>query len=127
MKNILIVDDNYYFLKGLSVSLRIYLKNCNILIAESAGRALEILKSMPIELLVSDLNMPVMDGYKLVESVKKNHPDMMVYVMTGGAVQETKKRLVSLGASRCIEKPFGFKELADLIAAEINVYSPAAA
>jgi DNA-binding NtrC family response regulator len=127
MKNILIVDDNCYFLTGLSMSLCVYLKNCNILTAESGARALEILDTLPIELIVSDLYMPAIDGYKLVESVKKNHPDIPVFIMTGGLVRETEKRLASLGAARCIEKPFGFKELADLIMSEINVLSPVAA
>ena len=126
MKNILIVDDNCYFLEGLAMSLGVYLRNCNILTAESGGRALEILEAAPIELIVSDLYMPSMDGYKLVESVKEKHPDIPVFIMTGGVVQETKKRLASLGVSRCIEKPFGFKELADLIATELDA-CPAAA
>jgi len=127
MKNILIVDDNYYFLDGLSMCLCNYLKNCNILTAASGGKALEIVESMPIELIVSDLYMPFMDGYQLVESVREKHPDIPVFIMTGGAVQDTRKRLASLGVSRCIEKPFGFKELADLIAVAINVRAPAAA
>ena len=127
MKNILIVDDNCYFLDGLSMSLCVYLENCKIVTAASGERALEILASMPIELIVSDLYMPSMDGYKLVEFVKEKHPHIPVIIMTGGAVQETKNRLASLGVSQCVEKPFGFKELADLIAVAINVYSPAAA
>ncbi len=127
MKNILLVDDNGYFLEGLSMSLGIYLKNCKILTATNGEQALEILKSVPIELIVSDLYMPNMDGYMLTKSVKEKNPDMQVFIMTGGAVAEMKKRLATLGVSRCIEKPFGFKELADLMSAALIVCSPAAA
>ncbi len=127
MKNILIVDDNGYFLEGLSMSLSIYLNNCKILTATSGEQALEILNSVPIELIVSDLYMPSMDGYMLTKSVKEINPGMPVFIMTGGAVVKTKKQLATLGVARCIEKPFGFKELADLIAAALMVYSPAAA
>ncbi len=126
MKNILIVDDNGYFLAGLSMALGAYLKNCNILTAESGGRALEILETESIELILSDLYMPCMDGYMLVESVKKKYPDIPVFIMTGGAVRESVKRLLSLGASRCIEKPFGFQEMADLIMAELEAPAVAA-
>ncbi len=126
MKNILIVDDNCYFLEGLSMSLHHYLKNCKILIAASGERALDIMESSPIELIVTDLHMPSMDGYQLVESVKEKRPHIPVFIMTGGAVQETKLRLASLGITRCIEKPFGFKELADLISMEINACPTAA-
>ncbi len=124
MNNILIVDDNSYFLEGLMMSLRHYLANCKILTAASGELAMEILESMPIDLIVSDLYMPSMDGYNLAERAKKKHPDTPVFIMTGGAIGEIRKRLLSLGVSRCIEKPFGFKDLADLIRAELEGLDP---
>ena len=120
MKNILLVDDNLYFLTGLSMNLCIHLKNCNILTAGNGRKALEIMEAIPVDLIVTDLEMPTMDGYELVESVKKKHRGLPVFVMTGSAAPETKKRLESMGASRCLEKPFGFKELADLIETELG-------
>jgi CheY-like chemotaxis protein len=127
IKNILLVDDNPYFLTGLSMNLCVHLKNCNILTAGNGRQALEIMKAVPVDLIVTDLEMPFMDGYELVESVKKKHRGLPVFAMTGSASPETKKRLESMGVSRCIEKPFGFKELADLIETELGCSLSAAA
>lgn len=127
MKKVLIVDDNYYFLTGLLMSLYGYLKNCNILTAGNGKKALEIMEYIPVDLIVTDLEMPIMDGYELVESVKKKQPDLPVFIMTGSGAPEAEKRLASLGAPRCFEKPFGFKKLADMIAAELGALSSVAA
>ncbi len=127
MKNILIVDDNRFFSAGLSMGLYFYLTGFNILTAESGRRALEILESVPVDLIVTDLDMPFMDGHDLLMSIRKSHPKLPVFVMAGSVEPEIEKRLVSLGVSRCIEKPFGFKELSDMIAVELGVLSPAAA
>ena len=127
MKKVLIVDDNYYFLTGLSMSLHGYLKDCNILTAGNGRKALEIMEYIPVDLVVTDLEMPIMDGYELVESVKKKQPGLPVFVMTGCIALETEKRLASLAAPRCLEKPFGFKKLADMIAAELGAQSSIAA
>lgn len=127
MKKVLIVDDNYYFLTGLSMSLCGYLKNCNILTAGNGGKALEIMEYIPVDLVVTDLEMPIMDGYELVETVKKKQPNLPIFAMTGCMAPETEKRVASLGAPRCLEKPFGFKKLADMIAAELGAPSSVAA
>ena len=127
MKKVLIVDDNYYFLTGLSMGLNGYLKNCKILTAGNGRKALEIMEYIPVDLIVTDLEMPIMDGYELVESIKKKQPDLPVFIMTGSGAPETEKRLAALGALRFLEKPFGFKKLADMIAAELGVLSSVAA
>lgn len=127
MKNILLVDDNRDFLTGLSMNLCVYLKNCNILTAGNGRQALEIMESIPVDLIVTDLEMPFMDGYELVESVKKKHPSLPVFATTASSAPEAEKRLASMGASRCLEKPFGFKELADMVAAELSTFASIAA
>jgi CheY-like chemotaxis protein len=127
MKNILLVDDNYYFLTGLSMNLCVYLKNCNILTAGSGARALEMMDSIPVDLVVTDLEMPSTDGYELIASIKKKCPGLPVFAMTGLTGPETEQRLASLGAAGCFAKPFGFKELADTVAAELGALSLIAA
>jgi len=127
MKKVLIVDDNFYFLTGLSISLHGYLKDCNILTAGNGRKALEIMEYIPVDLIVTDLEMPIMDGYELMESVKKKQPGLPVFAMTGCIAPETEKRLASLCAPRCLEKPFGFKKLADMVAAELGAQSSIAA
>ncbi len=127
IKNILLVDDNYYFLTGLSMNLCAYLKNCNLLTAGSGAQALEMMESVPVDLIVADLEMPSTDGCELVASIKKKYPKLPVFAMTCRSAPEMEKRLVSLGAARCFAKPFGFKELADMVAVELGALSLLAA
>ena len=111
MKNILVVDDNNSFLLGFSMNLCIHLKDCNVLTADNGGKALEIMRSLPVDCIVTGLEMPSMNGYELVESIRKKHPALPVYVMTGAGRPEMEKKLASLGASRCVAKPLVFKDL----------------
>jgi CheY-like chemotaxis protein len=127
MKNILIVDDNGYFLAGLSMNLCRYLDNWNILTAESGSKALEIVETVAVDLIVADLEMPSMNGSELMESLRQKHPDLPFFIMISGVVPETERRLAAMGATRCLEKPFGFKELADMIIEEIGGRAPIAA
>lgn len=127
LKNILVVDDNNSFLLGLSMNLCVHLKDCNVLTADNGGRALEIMKFLPVDCIVTSLEMPAMNGCELVESVRKKHPALPVYVMTGAVLPEMEKKLATLGASRCLAKPLVFKELAGLIASELSACSLAAA
>ena len=126
MKNILVVDDNCFFLLGLSMNLCVHLKDCNVLTAGDGEKAVEMMKFLPVDCIVTGLETASSNGYELLRSVKKNNPTIPVYVMTnaGGPVME--KKLASLGASRCVVKPLDCKELAGLIASELTVCSLAA-
>ena len=58
MKTILLIDDNSYVLQGLLISLRNCIKDCKILTAENGQEALKILKSMPVDFILTDLRLP---------------------------------------------------------------------
>jgi hypothetical protein len=63
MKNILIIDDNKDLLDALSAALRCHLKECTIMTALDGAKGVNIVESAPIDLIVADLAMPVMNGY----------------------------------------------------------------
>ena len=121
MKNILVLDDNKDILDAVSTCLRNYLKDCNILTALDGAKGQEILQSMPIDLVLTDLSMPVVNGYMLIEHVKKHYPAVPVCVMTASCSARVIKRLQSMGIGRWIEKPFQFEKLADMIAQELKL------
>jgi CheY-like chemotaxis protein len=127
MKNILVVDDNYSFLLGLSMNLCVYLRDCNVLTAENSGKAIEMMKFLPVDCLVTGLGMPSVEGYELVRSVRRNYPGLPVFVMTDACGQEMERKLASLGASRCVAKPPDLKVLSGLIASELSACSLVAA
>ncbi len=111
MKNLLVVDDERMFLMSLSESLMQALKDVNVITAENGEEAIRILDSMPVDFLLTDLQMPVLNGFGLLSHLKKFHPSIPVIVMTAYMNDETIKRLSSLGFLNIIEKPIEFENL----------------
>ena len=70
---ILIVDDEPDFLRGLSRSVPRAL-NCSVLTASSASEALSLMAQSSVDLLVTDVRMPDMDGLKLLDEVRNVSP-----------------------------------------------------
>lgn len=104
-KNILLVDDEKSFLLSLSEGLKITSEDFKIFIAENGREALEIFRSgLPIDVMVTDLNMPEMNGFELLGSVKKDFSVTRVIVLTGCLTPEIKKRLNTIGNYVCMEK-----------------------
>ncbi|HLE40980.1 MAG TPA: response regulator [Nitrospirota bacterium] len=120
MKNILIVDDNTFILDGLATTFGILLRDYTILTAENGMQAVKIMESVPVDLVLTDLSMPVMDGYQLIEHTKKIYPHIPVFVMTGVYTADVAERLRPLGVSHCTEKPFDYEELAHVISHELE-------
>jgi len=110
-KNLLVVDDEKIYLMSLSEGLKQIDSNFNVLIAENGDQAIEILKSVNVDLLLTDLKMPVIDGFELLLYVLKNHPHMPVIVMTAFSNPDVIERLNSMGFSNYIEKPLEFDDL----------------
>jgi two-component system response regulator YesN len=120
MKNILIVDDNTSILDGLATTFGILLRGYTILTAENGMKAVKIMESVPVDLILTDLSMPVMDGYGLIQHTKKNYPRTAVFVMTGVYTADVAERLRPFGIVRCVEKPFDYEELAHEISHELE-------
>ena len=121
MKNVLILDDNRDILNELSTSLCGWLKDCNILTALNGEKGEDILRSVPIDLILTDLGLLVANGYKFIEYARKNHPSVPVCVMTGNCPPSVLERLNTLGVSNSIEKPFTFEKLARLISEALKL------
>ena len=115
MKNILLIDYCKPVLDSLAAYLGYFLGDCTIRTAENGRKAVEILRSMPIDVILTDLEMPFMNGFELVAFTKTHYPAIPVLVMTGRHSPEAEKRAMSLGASRYIVKPFDVTVIKSLI------------
>jgi DNA-binding response OmpR family regulator len=111
MKDILLVDDELPFLLSLKDGLSAYSSEYNVILATTVREALNILKSMAIDLLVTDLKLPEADGFKLLASVSRTHPHLPVIVMTAFGTPEIEARLSQMNAMHYLEKPLDFDEL----------------
>ena len=81
-QTILYVDDEKI---NLFIFERLFEKKFNIITVLSAKEALSILgkSDPPIEILISDMRMPVMNGLELINKAKEHHPEIMYYILTG--------------------------------------------
>lgn len=123
MKKILVVDDNKVVLDAISLFFSCEFPECDVLKAANGAQAIETVEAMPVDLILTDLNMPVVNGYQLIEYVKRNLPSTPVFGMTCVRTPDVVERLRRLGVSSCIEKPFDLNEVAQRISA---VLEPAA-
>ncbi|HEY6011352.1 MAG TPA: response regulator [Nitrospirota bacterium] len=127
MKTILVLDDNKFILDVLSISLRTFLKDFTVLTASNGASGVELLKARNIDMILTDLDMPIMDGYTFIEHAREIRPEAPVFAMTGACTPNIEGRLRSLGVRWCIEKPFQIDELTRRISEELdrNTRSPA--
>lgn len=102
-KSVLIVDDDTNFVE--SIQALFDEGNIRMLTAPSGRDALDILNNNPIDLLVTDLNMPRMGGYELIAFIAKNSPNIPVFVMTAFATDEIQENIKTLGVTHFFEKP----------------------
>jgi len=110
--NILIVDDDAKNIKLVASFLSV-VKNYNLSYATNGSKALELLKDKPYDLILLDINMPVMDGFELCKRIKedpytKNIPVIFLTAMLDDKSMETGFRL---GAADYITKPIKKLEL----------------
>jgi DNA-binding response OmpR family regulator len=118
LPSILIVDDNEEILSLLERSLN---SKYTIFKAEDGQQALNMLKTEAIQLMVSDVMMPVMDGFELCRKIKSNfeYSHIPVILLTAKNTIQSKVEGLELGADAYIEKPFSKEHLHAQIASLI--------
>jgi two-component system, cell cycle sensor histidine kinase and response regulator CckA len=89
-----------------------------VILAEHGGQALELLdrSADPIDLVVLDLVMPVMDGPDTAMTLKERYPDVPIIVMSGLADQDALRRLKAARIAGFVPKPFAPDQLAQAVA-----------
>jgi YesN/AraC family two-component response regulator len=110
---ILVVDDEPMVRNILEQLLQ--RKGYNIKGVSGAKEALEYIKSNKVDLVVSDIAMPEMDGLELLQVLKRTFPNIGVVMMTGYGDAYSVKEALSLGADEYITKPFKGHEVALII------------
>lgn len=86
--------------------------------AFSGEEALQLLNSTEhtdVALILSDINMPGMSGYELLEKIKSAHPSMKVVMVTAYGDEQYREKARQLGADDFITKPIDFKQIEDII------------
>ena len=121
MHTILVVDDEAKLLEVLSVALEDM--DHEVLTAESAEKALEILETREVHLLLSDLRLPRLSGRNLLEKVKAAKPGLPVVIMTAYASLKDAVDIIKEGAFDYIVKPFDLNDLEATVTSALRFYS----
>ena len=111
-QTILIVDDEVELAELLA--MRLDMLGYSIYTANSAKRALELCERHKIELVLSDIRMPEMDGVQMMDELKKSFPSIDICFMTGYADYDF-EQLILAGAIQVVSKPIDHKELVALL------------
>jgi DNA-binding NarL/FixJ family response regulator len=104
MRRILFVDDESGILFGLKNLLRKQRHRWEMVFAEGAEAALELLDASPFDVIVSDMRMPGMDGPELLGRVKERHPHVVRLILSGHADREAIQRALPV-AHQFVAKP----------------------
>lgn len=116
MPNILVVEDSPTMRQLISFAIK-RIPNSHVIEATDGVDALKKLSSEKIDLILADINMPVMDGLKLVSLVRGNpaYKTIPVIIVTTEGAEEDRKRALSIGANAYLPKPIQTQELIRLV------------
>lgn len=102
--NILVVDDHALFRKGSVMLVKSFDIAENVFEAENGKVAIEVVKNQPIDLILLDLDMPVMGGKDAAKQVLKSNPDILIIMVSMNEELETISELIDIGVHSYILK-----------------------
>jgi two-component system OmpR family response regulator len=106
---ILVVDDEDVLREMLGDALR--LSGFEVLEAADGSKALTILQSGKVDLIISDVNMPGMDGYEMLSHLRAQGDETPAIMLTARRERADVTKGLKLGADDYVTKPFGLEEL----------------
>lgn len=112
---ILFVDDEPRILEGIGRMLRPQRATIEVLTAPGGNEALQFLAREPVQVLISDMRMPLMDGVQLLAEVRNRHPSVVRIILSGQSDRETIVRATGV-AHQFLSKPCSVDELHATIA-----------
>jgi DNA-binding NtrC family response regulator len=112
-KRILVVDDDQIIRDSLSEFLRLEGYDCQG--AESFNQALNELEKQRYNLVLTDVNMPEVDGFELLRVVRKRYPEVVTIVITGYGTIESAVEAIKMGAYDYLTKPIVDDEIRMLV------------
>ncbi len=111
---ILIVDDEPDLLQGLKRTVSMEL-DCEVLATDNASEALQTIQLQPVDVVLTDIRMPGMDGFSLLQAIKELDPSITVIIMTAYGTIEKAVEAIKAGAYDFIPKPFEEERLIHLL------------
>jgi len=112
---VLVVDDEETLTWSMTKTLAKDTGKYELIIANTGADALQILKKGPIDVVVTDIRMPDLDGLDLLSFVREKYPSTKVIIMTAYGSPEVQKEATKRGSYYYLEKPFEISDIRTLI------------
>lgn len=110
---ILVVDDEESIREFFQIMLK--REGYEVLTAMNGREGLEVLKKNPVDLIISDIQMPEMSGMEFLGKVREMEPEMLVIMITAFGSTDTAVDAMKLGAYDYVQKPFKIDEVKIII------------
>jgi two-component system chemotaxis response regulator CheY len=122
MPNILIVDDSRTMRQLLSFAAK-RIPESKMIEAIDGADALKKLSTEKIDIILADVNMPIMDGFELVSHVRKHelYKNIPIIMITTRGAQEDEQRALTIGANAYLTKPVQANDLIRLVRSYLSV------
>ena len=111
---LLIVDDEIDLLQGLARTVTMEM-DCQVLTASSGTEALRLISEQPVDVVLTDIRMPEMDGLSLLQAIKEQDASITVILMTAYGTIEKAVEAIKKGAYDFIQKPIDEDRLYHLL------------
>jgi CheY-like chemotaxis protein len=111
-RTVLLVDDDEAARRLYERALPMHLPDFTLVTAANGAEALEVLAARPVEVLVTDLHMDVMNGFELLAHVRDRHPNLGVIVLSSMPPDRVTAAAPRLGSYRRVAKPIAAVDLA---------------
>ncbi len=114
-RTVLVVDDDLALLALLERGLPVHLASYRVAAAVHGADAVAYLRSDAVDVLVTDVTMPVMDGFELLAYVRRHHPNLPVVVLSTMAPDGIREALPAGGIPRIVRKPSSLAAIAKAV------------
>ncbi|MBI4711838.1 MAG: response regulator [Planctomycetes bacterium] len=116
--NLMVVDDEP--LIGELLTRYFTKNNYEVKYFANGKRALDYLKNNPVDLMMTDMRMPDMNGLEVVKASKSLRPEMPILVMTSHLDEDAIDVMTQLGVVDYFTKPFELKAIGERVAAKLG-------
>lgn len=116
MYKVAIIDDEPLIVEGLSKTMAWEKWNCQVAGTASDGKeGMELIREKRPDIVITDINMPKMDGLRMIAGLKSEFPDMQLIILTGYREFEYARQAIALGVTRFLLKPSKMNELEEAV------------
>ncbi|MGL4736451.1 MAG: response regulator transcription factor [Cellulosilyticaceae bacterium] len=116
MLKIMVVEDEPPILRGICNKIKKAHTNCEIVHTAYNGQAaIDYLTENPVDIVFTDINMPLISGLELLEYINQHHPQIITIILSGYQEFEYAKKALRLGAYDYLLKPLDLTEITKII------------